>query len=228
MMPWYRGFAGEILEVPAARNASGKSFLISGTIQQLEGGELRITELPIRKWTQDYKEYLDSMVKPEDKNATPLLLDYKEHHTDTTVDFTVTLTEAGLKAVQEKGLVTFFKVQSKISTSNMMLFDASGKIVKYESPEHILKDFFELRLDYYEKRRISLLARAQEQLQRISNKVQRQLNPRAPKPRCCRAAIRTIREMANTGFRHQRGLNVAHKGRDRWLSTALGFCVAEA
>jgi hypothetical protein len=44
---------------------------------QLEGGEFRVTELPIRKWTQDYKEYLDSMVKPEDKNATPLLLDYK-------------------------------------------------------------------------------------------------------------------------------------------------------
>jgi DNA topoisomerase II len=35
MSPWYRGFTGEILEVPAARNATGKSFLISGTIQQV-------------------------------------------------------------------------------------------------------------------------------------------------------------------------------------------------
>jgi DNA topoisomerase II len=92
------------------------------------------------------------------------------------VDFTVTLTEAGIKAVQEKGLVTFFKLQAKMSTSNMMLFDASGKIVKYESPEHIIKDFFELRLDHYAKRRISLLARAQDQLQRISNKVPRRSN----------------------------------------------------
>jgi DNA topoisomerase II len=49
----------------------------SCSVLQLEGGEFRITELPIRKWTQDYKEYLDSMVKPEDKNATALLLDYK-------------------------------------------------------------------------------------------------------------------------------------------------------
>lgn len=44
---------------------------------QLEGGEFRITELPLRKWTQDYKEFLESMVKPDDKNATPLVLDYR-------------------------------------------------------------------------------------------------------------------------------------------------------
>jgi hypothetical protein len=44
---------------------------------QLENGDFRITELPLRKWTQDYKEFLDSMVKPEDKNVAPLLLDYK-------------------------------------------------------------------------------------------------------------------------------------------------------
>ena len=44
---------------------------------QLESGDFRITELPLRKWTQDYKEFLDGLVKPEDKAATPLLLDYK-------------------------------------------------------------------------------------------------------------------------------------------------------
>ena len=94
----------------------------------------------------------------------------REHHTDTTVDFTVTMTEAGLKAVAEKGIVQFFKLQTKMSTSNMMLFDADGLITKYNSPEHILRDFFALRLDHYEKRRVQLLARAQNQLLRISNK----------------------------------------------------------
>jgi hypothetical protein len=48
----------------------------SGTVQ-LESGDFHITELPLRKWTQDYKEFLDSMVKPEDKDARPLLHDYK-------------------------------------------------------------------------------------------------------------------------------------------------------
>lgn len=38
-----------------------------------------------------------------------------------------------------------------------MLFDADGKIKRYESPEEILMEFFDLRLQYYERRRVSLL-----------------------------------------------------------------------
>ena len=197
------------------------AMLTWSSLLQLENADIRITELPLRKWTQDYKEFLEAMVKPEDKNATQLVADYKcaaapamgniaysslvlcrlpssckasalpfaacahvghashnqhqllcrEHHTDTTVDFTVTLTEAGVQAANEKGIMNFFKLSTKMSTSNMMLFDDKGIISKYDSPEHIMKDFFSLRLDFYEKRRLYLLARAQNQLQRISNKV---------------------------------------------------------
>ncbi len=38
-----------------------------------------------------------------------------------------------------------------------MLFDADGKIKRYESAEEILTEFFDLRLQYYERRRVSLL-----------------------------------------------------------------------
>ena len=85
------------------------------------------------------------------------------------------MTEAGTQAALEKGLSTFFKMQSKMSTNNMMLFNAEGKIEKYNSPEHILKDFYGLRLEYYEKRRQHLIKQAEQQLQRISNKVRRGL-----------------------------------------------------
>lgn len=34
---------------------------------------LEVTELPIRKWTQDYKEFLETLIKPEDKTASALL-----------------------------------------------------------------------------------------------------------------------------------------------------------
>lgn len=37
----------------------------------------------------------------------------------------------------------------------MMLFDASGAIKRYESPEAIIEEFYGLRLSYYEKRRAS-------------------------------------------------------------------------
>ena len=28
---------------------------------------LEVTELPVRKWTQDYKEFLETLIKPESK-----------------------------------------------------------------------------------------------------------------------------------------------------------------
>jgi hypothetical protein len=40
---------------------------------------------------------------------------------------------------------------------NMMLFDAEGRIKHYPSPEAIVAEFFDLRLDYYERRRQALL-----------------------------------------------------------------------
>lgn len=36
---------------------------------------------PSSRPQQDYKEFLEDMVKPEDKNATPFIQDYKEYHT---------------------------------------------------------------------------------------------------------------------------------------------------
>jgi DNA topoisomerase II len=95
----------------------------------------------------------------------------RDNCTDTKVHFTVSLSKAGIDAAQEKGLSTYFKMQSKINTSNMVLFNAAGQIEKYSCPEHILQDFFNLRLEYYEKRRKFLLKDAELQLQRISNKV---------------------------------------------------------
>jgi DNA topoisomerase-2 len=39
----------------------------------------------------------------------------------------------------------------------MMLFDAEGHIKRYDSPEDILREFFDLRLQFYERRRVGLL-----------------------------------------------------------------------
>lgn len=130
---------------------------MTGTIRQLDETTLEITELPIRKWTQDYKEFLEELVKPEDRAAVPFITDYREHHTDTSVRFVVTLTEAKMREALAVGLETKFKLTTKISCGNMMLFNPDGVIQKYDSPEHILRDFFDLRLEYYSRRRAALL-----------------------------------------------------------------------
>lgn len=56
---------------------------------------------------------------------------------------------------EAQGLTEFFKLTSKINTSNMICFDFEGKIRKYNSPEDIIDEFYPKRLAYYQKRKAS-------------------------------------------------------------------------
>lgn len=97
--------------------------------------------------------------------------DYKEHHTDVSVRFVVNLPESKMTEALASGLHAKFKLTTKVSTSNMMLFDSNGVIKKYDTPEEILKEFFHLRMAFYVKRKAALLKAAEAELLRISNKV---------------------------------------------------------
>lgn len=70
MHPWYKGFIGSI--VKNAMKETG-SYIVSGNIEEVDETTLKITELPIRKWTQDYKEYLDSVSVYDDKSTDPFI-----------------------------------------------------------------------------------------------------------------------------------------------------------
>ena len=52
-------------------------------------------------------------------------------------------------SLQASGLISTFKLSSRLSTNNMMLFDKNGIIKRYETPEDILREFYEIRLDFY-------------------------------------------------------------------------------
>lgn len=82
---------------------------------QLDDSRLDVTELPVRKWTQDYKEMLELLVKPEDKNAAPTLIDYSQHHTDATVHFTLQLAPEKMQEALSAGLLQKFKLTSRTS-----------------------------------------------------------------------------------------------------------------
>lgn len=59
-----------------------------------------------------------------------------------------------VEKAEEQGLIEYFKLRSKINTSNMICFDFDGKIKRYETPEAILEDFYPQRLAYYQKRKV--------------------------------------------------------------------------
>ena len=170
MKPWYRGFGGTVTKMPIKKDGV-VSYTITGTYNVVDECTLEVTELPIRKWTQDYKEFLESMVKPEKKDEAAFITDYREYHTDTTVHFVITMPAENLAQAQREGIEKKFKLSTTVSTGNMMLFDADNKIRKYESAEEILGTFCEHRLDLYAKRRVALLAAAEDEMLRASNKM---------------------------------------------------------
>jgi DNA topoisomerase-2 len=56
MTPWWRGFKGEIKLVSKHR------YDVFGVIKKLNDTTVEITELPIHKWTQNYKAELEAMI----------------------------------------------------------------------------------------------------------------------------------------------------------------------
>ncbi|KAI8538692.1 hypothetical protein RHMOL_Rhmol09G0124700 [Rhododendron molle] len=167
MDPWYKGFRRTIEKTTTKE--SGVNYTITGVIDEVNDSTLRISELPIRRWTQDYKEFLESM--ENDKIEDPFMKDYSEHNDDTTVQFEVILSGENMTVAKQEGLLKKFKLTTTISTSNMHLFYAKGVIKKYDNPEQILEDFFHIRLEFYDKRKKVLLDSLEMELLKLDNKV---------------------------------------------------------
>eukprot|EP00850_Spirogloea_muscicola_P005173 SM000023S07629 [mRNA] locus=s23:505696:515452:- [translate_table: standard] len=144
MDPWYKGFQGNIQL--AATKENGQSYTVTGTIQQTSATTVDITELPVRRWTQDYKEFLESLMETSDKQREPFVKSFSQHHFDTTVHFVVELSEANMALALAEGLEKKFKLTSTISTTNMHLFDKDGRITKYAFQLSQLKEDL-IRLD---------------------------------------------------------------------------------
>lgn len=146
MKPWYRGFSGSI-------KASGKGkYENTGVCHETDKG-VEITELPLRKWTQDYKEFLQTMLPGSDKPSKLHLQDVREYHTETKAHFVLKMSPEMIEAAKKDGLENTFKLNGSIAETNMVLFDHNGCIKKYKNVMEIMQEFATVRLEYYEKRK---------------------------------------------------------------------------
>ncbi|XP_057311566.1 DNA topoisomerase 2-like [Hydractinia symbiolongicarpus] len=109
-----------------------------------QGSRLKVTELPPGRWTQDYKEHLDALVEKK------VISGFTNNSTTDNIDFEI-------MGYTGKDILKGLKLRKSFHTSNMHLFHPTKGIYKYNSPEEILKDFVDLRLDHYKKRREYLI-----------------------------------------------------------------------
>ncbi|GAA55912.1 DNA topoisomerase II [Clonorchis sinensis] len=163
MLPSFRGFCGTIQELEANR------YMIHGEVAVLDDDTIEITELPVRTWTQTYKEtVLEPMLNGTDK-VQPCITDYKEYHTDTTVRFVVKMSAEKLREAEAIGLHKFFKLSSALTTNSMVLFDQLGCLKHYRNVDLILREFFDIRLQWYEKRKSYLEGMLAAEARKLEN-----------------------------------------------------------
>ncbi len=158
--PWYKGFVGTMI----AKGRRG-TYVVKGLVEKVNDTTVHVYELPVERWTADYKVWLEEMLT---KNA---ITAFQEYHTDSTVSFVVSMTAEALAAAEKEGLEKFFKLESSLTTSNMVLFDAQGRIRKYDTVQEILSEFYTLRMDMYQTRKNFLAAKLTAELERLDNRV---------------------------------------------------------
>lgn len=147
MTPWFRDFKGTVTQMAPDR------YRFSGIAKQTGDNEVEITELPIRMWTQDFKDKIVEIIKAE--KVPSFIRDYDDYNTHTQVHFVIRMEEKHMKAALEEGLEEKFKLSKSVATSNLVAFDAEGRISKYATVEDIMKEFYGIRIKFYEKRKVS-------------------------------------------------------------------------
>eukprot|EP00559_Dactyliosolen_fragilissimus_P003213 CAMPEP_0184868400 /NCGR_PEP_ID=MMETSP0580-20130426/30253_1 /TAXON_ID=1118495 /ORGANISM="Dactyliosolen fragilissimus" /LENGTH=1472 /DNA_ID=CAMNT_0027369251 /DNA_START=95 /DNA_END=4513 /DNA_ORIENTATION=- len=169
MTPWYFGYTGDI----SADSKKSNSYIVKGRIERINDTSLFISELPLKTWTQNYKGFLEGMLLGDSKKESePSIKDFKENHTDTTVSFTIDASKEKIDEFERSkdGLEGKFKLTTTLSTANMNMFDEFGRIIKYSSPENVMKKFYSERLKFYSARKDLLLKNLEREKRMLSNK----------------------------------------------------------
>lgn len=171
MLPWHRGFRGTIEVGDGGRVRS------RGVLVREAATRVRVEELPVGYWTEDFKAAVDALVE---RSAD--VRSVANESTDSSARFVLTFASAAsadawMAPSEKDASVTRLEAELKmcttksLSTSNMHLFNAKGQIRKYETTSDILNDFFEARLDGYIRRREHTIQRLAHEAEVLRNRV---------------------------------------------------------
>tara|TARA_A100001015_G_scaffold312707_1_gene418424 strand:- start:28 stop:3438 length:3411 start_codon:yes stop_codon:yes gene_type:complete len=165
--PYYKGFNGSYHKIEE------KKYVLKGKYEKTACNKIRVTELPIGFWTDDFKQYIENLM--DNKKGKPFIKDYNDMSTDIKVDIEIVFHEPIDESLETGNIINklekSIKLYSSFSTNNMHLFNQEEKLRKYENEQSIIEAYFPVRLEYYEKRKSHMLKILQKELFILSNKV---------------------------------------------------------
>ena len=158
--PGYKGFKGIIKKVD-------KNTYQSIGVYKLEKERIIITELPVGYWTEDYKNFLDNLSDKE-----KWFRSYKNNCTEKDILFEIKTNNFSFieKLHNENKLHTLLKLTKNINLTNMHCFASDGNLKKYTNINDIMNEFYEFRLEAYQKRKDNLIKVIKEKIEIDSSK----------------------------------------------------------
>jgi DNA topoisomerase-2 len=175
--PFYKDFKGTIEKI------GNKKYIIKGVYKKIDVNKIEITELPVGTWTQDYKEFIESLIDQKGKNAKAIIKDYNDMSTDCNVNMIIEFYPGVLKTLLESTkdisgncteqvneLEKVLKLYTTHSTNNMHLFDNNEHLKKYETASEIIEEYYPIRYEFYIARKEHQLDKLKKELVILSNK----------------------------------------------------------
>ena len=191
LVPYYSGFKGSIIPLTESK------YLIKGVYEIISDKQVRVTELPIGTWTDDYKKYIEELIdikpltsetddkkrgnEPKKTKSVNQVKDYIDMSTDTKVDITITFAPGIIEKLQAtingdegdsqcNALEKLLKLYTTRSTTNMHVFDENEKLIKCVKVEDLIKRYMVVRMDYYIKRKAHQVVELEKESCILSNK----------------------------------------------------------
>ena len=165
LVPWYSGYTGRIEKSLDKKNQT--KYTSYGTYEQIDEYTLRITELPVGVWTQDYIDKVLSKLIDDEKG---ILNDYENNCGNHKIDFKLSFKNGELqKLIKSKTIEDKLKLTASVQISNMHVWK-NNEIHKYSNPNYMLKDYIEIRLVIYKKRKEHYIKVLENELKLLKNK----------------------------------------------------------
>lgn len=169
LIPYYKNFKGKIIKYD-------ETTWVSEGILDLNKNEIVITELPIKVWTNDYKEFLEDLIYEKKSN---LFKSYSNLSSDVEIKFILKIDDqeqveklfASVDDYDMNSLYKYLHLYKTIKQSNMNLYTTDYKIKSFKTAEEIILEFYSWRLQFYDQRKELLLNKLNDNLKYISNQI---------------------------------------------------------
>lgn len=158
LVPWFNGYNGIVEKV----EDTGQ-IVITGTLTIVNRTSIRVTELPIGMYVDDYKAVLNDLMEDG------IIDTYDDDSNEAAFDFIIkcprVTTDLPLDVLYRK-----FKLISRF-TENYTLWNEKGILERFDTAEDIIERFVGWRVGIYEERRQKLISTTTESIRWANEKL---------------------------------------------------------